>query len=441
MTQPPTRSPFQQEVETSLRGASDRKLVQVMQFIDRLPSRIQLEEVVELVRGRLTMVRPARAMTLSRLITLPFEDLLVRPELAAATPRYVPRPAIRVIHRMVMNALPDADRARLDQMCAGRTMDDSETALEVGEELWPAAAEAVRTTVSRALAAGKPIEGMSKGTEACLDTVVTVLERGEIFVSQLCRFPPRPMPPLREEERHWALSFLDHLLTLSPEHFHLGFTMLLRRSTEPMEFFDILQSGDFGLGKNVLDTVMSKGVQECLREIDVMGRDLAAATNRPISVMADAATRMASLIETLENAPSHLRVDSKVLARAKSEAARSVIRSHHASLNGEVHHSFNEVSRPEGGGLAEDDVVERAENVARHTRKLELAGGRMGAAPEMRRALTAEFKSYRDAILTKAREAPLVPAQRLAAVMDEIRLVEIIFGDVAAETLVNELRR
>lgn len=422
---------IRREVETSLKRASDQQLARIMQFIDRLPSRAKLDAVVEQVRGRLALVRPARSMTLLRVLALPFEDLLVPPELAATSPWYAPRDLVATLGGLTMTALPETERRRAAAMADGRTMDDQAAVLDLGAILWPAGAAAARD----ALAKGTVVKGDEMRRRA-LTGVAAVLDYGEEIVTFMEQLPPRPMPRLREDERGAAMSLMYSLGQASPDLFRYAFTMLVRRSSEPMEFFDLLLNADFGIPPEVRDLVLKEAAHECLTEVDHMGRDMDASPDRPVAAGAEAALRMASLIESLESAPPQVKLNAKQLAETKRRASSSVVKTYQGALSGEMRDTFQAVANPPQGDLAPDEEVARAEMTARATRKLELAGGRLGAGAELERTMATQFADYREQIIKKADKTRGPRMARLSKVMDEVRLVEIVFGpDVAGDVL------
>lgn len=425
---------IRREVEASLKQASDQQLARIMQFIDRLPSRVKLDKVVEQVRGRLVLVRPARSMTLLRVLALPFEDLLVTPELAATSPWYVPRDLVAMLGGLTMTALPEAERRSVAAMADGRTMDDQAAVLELGAVLWPAGAAAARD----ALAKGALLQGDEMRRRA-LAGVASVLDYGEEVVSFMEQLPPRPMPALREDERGAAMSLMYSLGQASAELFRYAFTMLVRRSSEPMEFFDLLLNADFGIPPEARDLVLKEAAHECLSEVDHMGRDMEASPDRPVAAGAEAALRMASLIESLESAPPQVKLSAKQLADTKRRASSSVVKTYQGALSGEMRDTFEAVTNPPQGDLAADEEVARAEMTARATRKLELAGGRLGAGAELERTMATQFADYREQIVKKADKIRGPRMARLSKVMDEIRLLEIVFGPDAAGDVLRDL--
>lgn len=424
---------IRREVEASLKKASDLQLARIMQFIDRLPSRSRLDPAVEQVRGRLALVRPARSMTLLRILALPFEDLLVTPELAALSPWCAPRDVVSAIGALTLTALSEAERRRMNAAADGRTMDEQSVVLALGGTLWPAGAAAIRNTLEHG-DAGDP------NRRRVLAGLADVLDYGEEIVTFVEQLPPRPMPRLREDERGAAMSLLFSLGQASPGLFRYAFTMLTRRSAEPMEFFDLLLNVDFGLPAEARDQLLKEAAHECLHEVDVMGRDMEASSGRPVAAEADAALRMAALIESLENAPPQVKLNPKQLAESKRLASTSVVKTYQGALTGEMRATFDKVAGPAGGRRwANDEDIAQAEMVARSTRKLGLAGDRLGAGPEVERAQAVQLNAYREQVVKKAGAAKGPRMARLAGVMDEVRLVEIVFGSDAAGDLLREL--
>ncbi|MFX8410435.1 hypothetical protein ABTL60_19390, partial [Acinetobacter baumannii] len=59
-----------------LAQSSDRQLVKIVGIIDNMSDRGGLDAAVDRVRHRLAVIRPARPLTLARLLFNPVEDLL-----------------------------------------------------------------------------------------------------------------------------------------------------------------------------------------------------------------------------------------------------------------------------------------------------------------------------------------------------------------------------
>ncbi len=424
------------EVEASLRQASDQQLIRVMAFIDRLPSRRVVEDIVSRVRGRLAMVRPARPMTLARVLTLPLEDLLVAPELAATSPWVVPRDLLAVLHRLVLRATPAALLEELEPMCAKRTMDDRETVLDIGQALWLAGAAALRGFLLHG-AGGPPPEGWREEFRERLKGILGILEHAADITTFLEQLPPRPMGRLRSDERGAAMSLLYFTGQESEALFRYAFTMLMRRSGEPAEFFELVTETDFDIPIELRDRILAETARDCLLEIDAMNEGMAAPGERSVMATADATQRMVSLIESLENAPSSVKVDARRLSASKAKASEAITRTFEATLSGEVRQTITAIA---DNPAASDEEVIQAESVARSTKKIELAGNRLGIGGHLGSVLDRELAGYKRMIVRKLASTKGPDAAKLAAVMDELRLLEIVFGAEVALAILDDAR-
>lgn len=135
---------FRDEIEASLRHASDGELTRIIHFVDRLPSRAKLDDVLAPVRGRLALARPARSAAPGRVLTAPLEPLLTAPSCADASPFLAPRDVLSVFHAVVFDALPRDELAALEEEGQSALMTDCDAVIALGRRLWPAAAAAIR---------------------------------------------------------------------------------------------------------------------------------------------------------------------------------------------------------------------------------------------------------------------------------------------------------
>ena len=88
---------------------------------------------------------------------------------------------------------------------------------------------------------------------------------------------------------------------------------------------------------------------------------------------------------------------------------------------------------PEG---MSDDGVERLEETARHTRRLGIAGARLGLAATPDTLLRPFLQPFQDAVRARCRAEAGEPA----GLLEQVRVVEILFGADAAMRLYDEVR-
>ena len=85
-----------------------------------------------------------------------------------------------------------------------------------------------------------------------------------------------------------------------------------------------------------------------------------------------------------------------------------------------------------------DDRVEGLEETARHTRRLGIAGAKLGLAATPDSLLSRFLPALRETIRARP---PGGMAKQPSGLLDQVRIVEILFGTEAAMQLYNEVRR
>jgi hypothetical protein len=348
----------------------------------------------------------------------------------------VPRPLLSLAHRIVLRAVPAPMMARFEAVAADRTMDDRAAVLDIGDALWPAGAAALRAFLDHG-AGAEAVRDWNEDYRPRLEAIAQVLEHAEEITHFLDQLPPRPMGHLRDDEAAAALSLLSAARQGSDRLFRCCYTMLMRRSIEPTQIFGLLLENDFGIPTDQRDRVLADAARECLHEIDTMNDGVSDLGGRSVTVAADAALRLVSLIESLENAPSAARIDTRRLAATKARASQTIMETLEASLGGEMRQTMADIA---GRDDVSDDEVTAAENVARCTRKIGLAGARLGLGRSVEAALGREVAAYRDLLMRKLRSTSARGGATMADIMDELRLIEIVFGPEVAIALVEELR-
>ncbi|MFN6251250.1 MAG: hypothetical protein ACK4Y5_04085 [Acetobacteraceae bacterium] len=137
---PPAAKPADTLAE-SLSTASDENLLRIVAMIDRLPDRSKLDGLIAEIRPRLSILRPPRPITLTRLLFLPLSGALVDPVAWRRDPGTIPRSALHVISSLVGDQLDQEVR----NMTAGlRNSVFSDVAMveKFGQPLWEGAARA-----------------------------------------------------------------------------------------------------------------------------------------------------------------------------------------------------------------------------------------------------------------------------------------------------------
>lgn len=424
------------QIENALRNASDQQIVRVMDFVERLKSRTMVEDLIASVRDRIAVLRPARPMTVPRLLVLPVEDLLVPSAEAARSAWLIPRPLLGVVHRIVLGAIPQDVQAGFEAAARGRTMDDRGAVLDIGQTLWPRGAAALQAFLEDG-AGGEHLTRWEEAWRRPLGAFAEILEHAADITFFLDQLPPRPMGTLREDERTISLALLYAMRTASDVLFRSCLTMLIRRSGEPAEIFALVAENDFEIPPEQRERILSEVTQECLREIETINDAVDGFDGQSVHAAAETTARLVSLIESLQTAPAHARPNPKALAETRAKASRSIVRTFERSVEGPVRHSIETLAST---SAATDAAVAGAEEMARSVRKIEIAGGRLGLELALAGILHREYDHCRKLIREKHRRTFGTPEMKLAATMDELRLVEILFGPDDAERLMAELQ-
>ena len=126
------------ELQQAARQASDTQLIRLANTLDALPQRAMAEGVLDAVRPRLRHIRPARPLSIPRLLFLTLDPLLVAPRDWRPGQGTVPRSAIMPMAEHLREAEPVLVAA-IEMRMTGAKLTDEVLAAEQGSLLWPAA--------------------------------------------------------------------------------------------------------------------------------------------------------------------------------------------------------------------------------------------------------------------------------------------------------------
>lgn len=425
---------FREEVEVSLRQATDGQLARIMQFIDRLPSRGRLDDVVAPIRGRLALARPARSVTPSRVLTAPIEDLLVDPSCEAASPRALPRDILAVFHRIALSAIDPAELGVLEDEAQGAVMDDAASVVAMGRRLWPAAAAALRAF---AQTGAPPPAGWRQAHAPRLLVIAELLEHAEPLVRQLNRLPSR-CAPRKHDAVQTACDLLAWAAAQSDELARCAAAMLLRRVGDPAAALALSEQCACGRTSAQASRMLADAVDECLREVELTIAAAAAEPGASPFGAAETLLRLAAMLKTLESGPPPVgAVNFAVrLAAAKSAGQALAAAWCQRLLNGATGARFAAVA--EAGPAASEDDIAETEALARAVAKIAAAGTALGCAARLAEAARPWRDDMRRRIVVAVQTLDNRDA-KLAAAIDGLRLLEIALGADEAAALADSL--
>ncbi len=127
-----------------LLDAADGQVARVVAMVDRMTERGAADALIAPLRPRLAMLRPDRALSLTRLLFLPLDRLIVPAPAWRPGEPSIPRSVLVPLAAALRAALP-AQAMALDAMLDGHTTADATVLIAAGGLLWPAAAALLRS--------------------------------------------------------------------------------------------------------------------------------------------------------------------------------------------------------------------------------------------------------------------------------------------------------
>jgi hypothetical protein len=119
-------------------SGDDAQIRRIVQFADSLAARGEVDAVIEPLRQRLRLLRPPRPLSLTRLMFMPLDPLVVHPRRWLAERTGIPRPALTQLAEAARLALGETGEA-VSGMIAGHVLTDTALVMAAGDALWPAA--------------------------------------------------------------------------------------------------------------------------------------------------------------------------------------------------------------------------------------------------------------------------------------------------------------
>jgi hypothetical protein len=405
-------------LDQDMLGASDERLLKVVGLIDALDRRGEVDRLLAPVRDRLALLRPPRPITLGRVLTVPFEDLLVADGEAWPGRRCFPRGALPGLIERITAGLPEATRARLRTRAEGRSMLAGDAVREIGATLWPAAAE---------IAADQLGSAESDPERRCqLAAMAPLLELGPELVPIFWQLPPRPMGSLARPALGQFLTAVRSAAGRGEEALQSVLELMLLRASVPTVVLEPLRGADLGISSRARDAALAALVRRRVADMRETSRRLAA---RAHAAGADL-LRLVADLDALETKWSLAPEDRAVLQEIRAAVAAFVGTGIEHAVQGEILERLPSLADPAG---LDDAGVERLEETARHTRRLGVAGARLGLAASADALLDRFLPTFQATIRGR-------PSGVRAGLLDQVRIVEILFGPDAAQQLYDEAR-
>ncbi len=391
------------QLRAALTCAPDDALARVVARLDALPQRGEADALLDPVRPRLRRLRPPRPLRLARLLFLPLDPVLVPPCGWRPGVVDVPRNAVVPIADAVEAALGPAG-AEIGRAGQEGSTADLALAAELGARLWPAAG---------ALSLPSPPPGWS---------LAGLPPEAAPSILALCaavwRHAPLLWAALRQDGPPEAASraALAALAREGAGPLEAGMRLLLRQAAAPVSVVSTAVGLLPALGPTA-ERALHQTVGRDLEEIGLAG---------DVAAMAETVTLLARRFADLDanGSPGLREARRRTLASLRREAAGLCQVRFSAMLDEAL---LAPAARAHAGASAPDDVTTGLEAAARHLRRLEAAGRRIGAE-------TAFDRLLHDAV---GRLLALAANPGGLARVDAARLVEILAGPEAAVPLLH----
>ncbi len=403
---------------------NDKKLMQAVALIDRLPQRGAVDELLVPLRPRLRQLKPPRPLTFKRLLTFPLEELLV-PALAwrPGSPR-LSRDLLGAIHKGIIGNLDPALRTAIEQRLGGHTMRDKALLLAAGKELWPAAAQALSATLQATAASA---DGKGRNRRQQLEIAAELLRIGPALADVFLALPEKPLRQVEEAELERIGKLWKELEGMGGDALSLGAEALGQRLGDAAVMLTVLQQAGDGKVSAMRLSAAGEAGRRVVSELDAVAEQLRRAGRQPATALAEEIVQLVGTLSALDAGPPDLPVDRAGLKQIAHKTAKAVEGHLQNVVYGEVLDGFKALGSPD----ADDATVLAVEAAARAARKLGAAGRQLGLKGPIDLVVKTALDDYRRVIAKAGRSE--ADEER---VMDQLRIVEIIFGpDAAAELL------
>lgn len=411
------------ELNRDMSSASDEQLLRVVGLIDTLDRRGTVDGLLAPVRARLALLRPPRPLTLGRLVVMPFEDLLVPSDEAWPDRCCFPREKLGWFVEQVPGALAPRQLEELRRLGAGRTMLEATTVRAIGEVLWPAAgAAAIRCGEAPALAPDLRWQ---------LAVVAPLLTLAPTLLPLLWQLPPRPMGPLDRQAADLLLGAVRAAVATGEQAVQSVLEILLVRSGSPLVVLEPLRHAELGVETRRRDAMLASLVRRRIADMRILASRLAgegAGARRPSAAQL---LRLVADLDALEGKWPLGGEERAALAGIREQASAGIGAGIEVAVGQEILGPLATLAQSE----LSDDEVERLEDCARNTRRLSIAGAKLGLAATPDAMLGGYLPAVHDAI----RQGGTDQRSR-KSLFEQLRVVEIMFGSDAAAHLYGELR-
>ena len=410
--QPRQPDPALRALRADLRDADDGKIRQIVAMLDESPVNQISQAVLDPLRPRLAILKPSRPLRFTRLLFMPFNDLIVpapdwRPDQAT-----IPHSILQSLSNTVQTAMGDEAQA-IHRMIDGHNTGETEVVTRSGQMLWACAAEILAT-------APEPADWAATGLRPAAypplaRAVATVLRRAAALRLLLRHAELGVLKP----DEHAIREIISKLADEPSDGRAMVCKLILAQLPHAASLLRQLADPSWGPAeKFLLQTAIDRGIEDILVDMEsqtALSKDL---RDGPLADVGSEVQRIAGLLEDI-NDSSHT-TQQRARVHGIREKLDSICRLRF------VDGMATGLVAPLAAATApiDSDSQKWLEDCARDLRILETTGRKLGGAT-----------AY-DAMLIKAGEAVQTAAQSgCLNTPRAVRLVEILSGPEAAEAM------
>lgn len=392
-----------------LDAVDDGKLRQVMRLVEASGQRRQLEPALGALRPRLRRLRPQRPLTLPRLLTVPFEAVLVGGS-ADNWPFAIGRARLGDWHASILQGLDPATRAAAEAALDGRPADDHAAILAGGRIVWPPAA--------RLLGTAQPA-GETAAERRARHSAADLLGIAVELVPLLGGLRP-PLDRLDADEQASVAAILALAETGPPDRLATLAMLMLRVAVRPEALVEPLLALATTKLRAPLRLVLDQLLAGHRADLERRLGEVAAVTDRPLEQVADELWRLADALVGPAGEPGPEAGPDRETTALRQQAA-TVAAAHYAASIGSI-----VAPLPETVPAARTAAVKKREQAARRLARLGLAARRLAPQAPIQRLTEAALQP----LLAPGPAAGTAPGR--PSRVDDARLVEILLGPDAA---------
>lgn len=433
-----TKTDIFETLTRRLQNADDKTLLKIVGVVDQLAKRGAVDQLLDQHRVRLAVIRPPRPMTIARVLVAPLEGLLIDGEGWTPSLMRIPRDRLTRLIALVTERLPPGLEQTLTERLARSTMDDAAVMLEVGRELWPSCADILQQIIDQHRQSRDPA---ARELLLPLKIARLLMPVAEAVVTTVWSLPPKPVLAIDQATRDRIVALLGVASAEGRDCFQLVADLLINRTELPFSIIEPIIDGTVPLGQRERQQAAAMIAEACQSDMIRLHRSLAALPEaaEPSALVAGVQT-LVSTIASLQEVAAGVKFDHRALRRLKTDVFDLVQARLSRSLQQDLLRALEELS-----ASTPMSDWRRLEQNAAAIANLRLMAKRVGLSTKIDFVFNKALEQYRSLVMARIQRGSSCGAEKMplldALSMDRLRIIELLFGSLAALQMLTTLRR